>query len=977
MSEAEVGDRDVATLAADRKKHVASLVTFDARDGRAATQDAFITNLLKVNRTSSISVEPSKLDATFDGMLQLCIETFAMYVYCPDENLTNVVDKLSAPAAFKRLKQTLLQAVREVGTMNNNNLKRNIYRFVFAFVYSATTVAMENVAESHVKVETKPKLDKLDPYESQSKPPEYYDAIYNLCKAERSKIAETVKQVEKDDSPTDSVSSPTHLTDARKINHYNVDDMAAEFTNMAERVKNMKPCDVVLNDYDFLFKVVQPQLCELKPYTNNLETQRYFERTKSSFKEAAQRDEPVIATDVNVAMLCYGLLTLLAHRRLVHANPANCLNHKRVFQSDVSETFVRFYHVHTKDYLETCLSREGTTLRIDTTVHNFESLGTMVAATVMDNYVDVLTAKRIESIEASTRDELKRAIARSLQDYPTIVRNYNIYVANTDQSQYTADFGKLVAAAMKGEIGVADLKNEGRDFVAQDESKKVNLSKLISNINDTLRDVRARVIEKIGRRNQQYFIHRDRVGYHETYSNEIKMFMLTSKTFVDQYVYKNSRITKSVFAVINDFEKLSWKENHMGLDLTVRDGFRILAENHLVVPAKHEKSVYEWFSKSASERAKLFKMFPDLDLAGAYATLDPSAMLFSKAALRAMSSRGTYDDKQSEGVQEVRSPLDDMTIHNDDMFGFYEVSGNVINYMSCGGSDCKTTDKIRYEPVYTKTTERTEDRLEFTNTSYAKLEGIQESFKKTKQSAHFERVFDISHDNEVQNIANSMMMGYSATLQQGITMLSYGGSGVGKTSLFFGRKKIKGQPLPPPGLLEVLFSTIPNAYPFVNEGGTLKVSMIVYEVFEEAKGKGIKYYPLLPKKPLNPPKSSDEADDDPDRFVPRFNNDAILVNDETFTLHESEDVTKPCFVQDNMAVLSGDYSILTNRVVQIDEFMTKKRKDAKRIKRTVNNPQSSRSAIVYKFIFKYRFRTQDFMPEYDNFSPRELRAQAD
>jgi hypothetical protein len=146
------------------------------------------------------------------------------------------------------------------------------------------------------------------------------------------------------------------------------------------------------------------------------------------------------------------------------------------------------------------------------------------------------------------------------------------------------------------------------------------------------------------------------------------------------------------------------------------------------------------------------------------------------------------------------------------------------------------------------------------------------------------------------------MIGYNVVMRQSVDILSFGGSGVGKTSLRFGRPDA-------PGMFETLLESIPPVRPFAPATGGLIVSCMVYEIFNN---KPI-YYQYTNKK-VSPSSGATP----------------------THTFSENQ-----------------RSSIIANTMADIDSQISEIRKKEQRIKVTENNPDSSRGALVYTFELRY------------------------
>jgi hypothetical protein len=193
---------------------------------------------------------------------------------------------------------------------------------------------------------------------------------------------------------------------------------------------------------------------------------------------------------------------------------------------------------------------------------------------------------------------------------------------------------------------------------------------------------------------------------------------------------------------------------------------------------------------------------------------------------------------------------------------------------------------------------------------------------------HFEEVFDPKNFKE--NASLSYYMGLSETLsdKKSIMLLTYGYSGVGKTFTLFGSVKTDstGKKEASPGLLQ---TTLNNVTDYAS------VKLKAFELY----GLGVPYKFYWEKDPKNF-----------DHVIYHYNNingntaeepsllktdqfDLVLVKDESYVEITADQI---------------------NKFSEITESVDKIRKNVGRIRPTINNPESSRSIMIYDFKITFK-----------------------
>jgi hypothetical protein len=199
------------------------------------------------------------------------------------------------------------------------------------------------------------------------------------------------------------------------------------------------------------------------------------------------------------------------------------------------------------------------------------------------------------------------------------------------------------------------------------------------------------------------------------------------------------------------------------------------------------------------------------------------------------------------------------------------------------------------------------------------------------QHINFEEVFDPENFKENANL--SLYMGLSNTLadRKSIMLLTYGYSGVGKTFTLFGRAKAGEKPHP--GLLQ---TTLKNITDYV------KIEMKAFELY----GLGVPYKFYWQKNPkdfdhriylyknINGTNAGEPIEYNADNF------DAVLNSDQSYREITSDQIDR----------FSG-----------ITDGIDKHREKVGRIRPTINNPESSRSIMIYDFKITFKDKSCKFV----------------
>ena len=190
------------------------------------------------------------------------------------------------------------------------------------------------------------------------------------------------------------------------------------------------------------------------------------------------------------------------------------------------------------------------------------------------------------------------------------------------------------------------------------------------------------------------------------------------------------------------------------------------------------------------------------------------------------------------------------------------------------------------------------------------------------QDLEFEEIFDPENFKENSNLSLYMGLGNSLSERKSIMLLTYGYSGVGKTFTLFGNKS-KDSTIPPlDGLLQ---TTLKNVM------GYIKIELKAFELY----GLGVPYKFYWDKQ--------DVKDFDHRIYNYTIDKDGKVNNPDEITTDNfnSHLDIKNNYTQINKTIIDT-FSSITE---QIDTI----RKNTGRIRATLNNPESSRSIMIYDF----------------------------
>ena len=188
----------------------------------------------------------------------------------------------------------------------------------------------------------------------------------------------------------------------------------------------------------------------------------------------------------------------------------------------------------------------------------------------------------------------------------------------------------------------------------------------------------------------------------------------------------------------------------------------------------------------------------------------------------------------------------------------------------------------------------------------------------------FEEIFDPDNFKENENLSLYMGLGNMLSEAKSIMLLTYGYSGVGKTFTLFGSKSATGPPTP--GLLQTTLNNLTNFDKIELKAFELYGLGVPYKFYWESnKFEHFIYnYKLIDKTSVNDPAPTDTKNNGFEKILDKNQNYQEIDKDQI-----------------------DNFSIITSKIDDI-------RKSHGRIKKTINNPESSRSIMIYDFKITFK-----------------------
>jgi hypothetical protein len=344
-------------------------------------------------------------------------------------------------------------------------------------------------------------------------------------------------------------------------------------------------------------------------------------------------------------------------------------------------------------------------------------------------------------------------------------------------------------------------------------------------------------------------------------------------------------------------------------------------------------------------------------------------------------------------------------------FNFYKVRGNNIEYYTIHDTQRFYTETTSLGKIsndaykYVKKPEKGEvptDLALYTKSEYLKPDipfqvsdtfDVNKTNDKTRllKTVKFDAVYNIDdskYETQMQVAINTMMVETIIRLFTGIVFFTYGGSGTGKTSLLFGNKGKNRE-----GFINILLHNIPVTHPVQKKTQTHhtspphgKIDVFVYEIspFEEdgeIQEDTIQYYyNASGNTSFESFSSNTKLEMSPDkRHNCKFNGckKQGLFSKDTFATdfycedHKIHGNLLDGIHTDRIKRVAiencpiGSTKIMCEAIQNIDKKITVMRTTGidghtnQTIKKTINNPVSSRSIIVYEIVVKYEINDND------------------
>lgn len=814
----------------------------------------------------------------FDVVLDRMMQTYAMYVYCPAKGLKDVMKELRVN--HQRIKRDVLARMR---SSSNEGDHADVYNCMAAFVAAATEVVASKFMSGRIQpAEAAVEQLALLPAMSSDVASNLYEAVRHLGKQESFRFSRTK------DGGEYGVQK-NFQSDGTQADHINIDDILASNAKLRhDHYPNKETCNsadkVTLHrdDYGIACNLSGKKVSLGNFYQPAAEAQ-VRQRLNGPPSPAGSRnqakDAMLQATAVHADVLYKASALLLdqARLRLSHGSEEYSMDKKLTLTggASMSEAYLRFYDRHLTDFVK-CASH-------DSPMHAF-LLGAAVAQVqfrMLRERCDEILAETCEAYFERIRDEMKtrnrRAIFKQHKATEATTREPGgpDFAAGTSLRKYLDALSGNATNAQNKIIKIVYNKS------GTDPNEPVKYARDRSNhmftfyVKDPLKYLAA--IERMEKDvDGATFACSPSVAlsvvdpvdtYHRLYSDEVKMFHLTARPFVDQFIHLFGRIDRELSLVQNEFQPPD-VSLYIGKDDTQEDTLKRLAGGMYNTYVEREM------------RAVTGTMFQ----ASTYTT-GPKANAFGKEWFTQIATLTDTDKETLRGIIDEHVDL---------------VRLDHIPTLS--------SDDDGYVPPFQLTRSDSRDcpfQLSFTPCDpAAELGCYGPASDKNNQKIMAMKAFDMTaKEDALRNMANSLMLGFSAMMHTSTTIVAFGGSGVGKTSMFFGRKEDSVR-----GLMSYLFDCLPALYPFHNDGKR-EITLNVVEVV--ANGAEINYD------------------------------------------NRGEPVQNSSSTRQNIPIPGGESAHVESTIKGIIEKVDAARARGKRIRETENNPVSSRSVMIYKVNVTY------------------------
>lgn len=395
-------------------------------------------------------------------------------------------------------------------------------------------------------------------------------------------------------------------------------------------------------------------------------------------------------------------------------------------------------------------------------------------------------------------------------------------------------------------------------------------------------------------------------SYTNIYSYELRMFNLCLRPIVDQFIYHNNKIQTRIFAIMNDF-KLPKSEDL--LVETLLDGIKMLYYlRHYDEKTIEEVSSTPYENAVEQLRYLIRKFWKDTSDSERRTFMSKQVDIETLSNNRTVVSELNSDFEDFLKKIDIRS--DPNTTYKSQNIPPIEISNdNKIKYKSC---------LVAYKNIQTDLVDKCE---------YDRINEIIEKCDKYSSQKVFDvdKTFNYAETNSISMINSYLMINYNLIYSAGLNILTFGGSGVGKTTLLFGQEGKN-------SLLAQLFDDVRKTYPFSsqNERAIILKSTIYEVIYDEENNSSCLSY-------VSTTKRHDETN------INEINNIRLQPSN--------------AFVTDRAWLIANFAFLPTEEFVKalhyIDDKLSGIRRKYGRIRPTINNPSSSRSALVYKFEFTW------------------------
>jgi hypothetical protein len=356
----------------------------------------------------------------------------------------------------------------------------------------------------------------------------------------------------------------------------------------------------------------------------------------------------------------------------------------------------------------------------------------------------------------------------------------------------------------------------------------------------------------------QYVENQQKLNLHgEIYSRNVSMFNLTTRYLVDWYVHNAGLISYSIYGAKNEFIDKSWLKKTKKVTI-----YHMLVNMFRSKNSTYDKKYTDWLEEKkkknlednnektweAELRDDAISEIPKYDF---FAYLDADDADAEKSINNVAES---MFETWSNNNGDVREQLDEL-YHNSDFFNdFFLWTIEYIEYMDkIGipfpfpaldwdaeiqiGNDKKGMETIAALANVIRLDE-TANTIEYISCNNCNEPSKVKDVKKcdvnkyTPCVAKFTNVYNTMDDKDadaeqsIESIANDMMVRQTVMYNQGLIIMSFGGSGVGKTSLLFGVKDIHG------GLIKSIYNSLPEIFYFDDSETNRKFSVSAYEIYE-------------------------------------------------------------------------------------------------------------------------------------------------